>query len=187
MGGIRPERRRRGPPPTYRGKRRRRVSPEAEEEAIKTADYFLGPFIGDVTSWNEYGSDAGNPRRELQHAIALVECALSDKSAADIFQFCYLGPSPFIELARKAAIPILKRARPAAGRNSLSWRDQLIAKIIEAVCSRHNLKPTRNAGSRDTEHDPSGCSVVAEALRRRGIKLGEKRITNEIWLKRTSH
>jgi hypothetical protein len=190
MHGVRPQHRRHGPPTTHGRKRKRRISRAAEEEAIKTADYFLGPFIGDVTSWNEYGSDAGNPRRELQHAIALVECALSDKSAADIFQFCYLGPSPFIELARKAAIPILKRARPAAGSKSgppsLSWRDRLIIEAIKEVCVRHELNPTRNPGSRDEEHDPSCCSVVAEALRRRRIKLGEKRITDEIWPKRTS-
>jgi len=182
MHGIRPQRKRQ--------RRRRHVSPAAEEEAIKTATYFLGRVIADITSWDEHGTDAGSPKRELQHAIGLVECALSESDKSDIFQFCYLGPSPFIELARKAAIPILKRARPPvgskSGAHSLSWRDQLIIEAIRAVCFRHNLKPTRNPGSRDKEHDPSGCSVVAEALRRRGIKLGEKRITDEIWRKRTS-
>jgi hypothetical protein len=170
MHGVRP-----------RGKRRRRVSPAAEEEAIKTAPYFLGRFIKEVTSWDEQGTDAGSPKRELQHAIALIECVLGDKAADGI---------PGIKIARKAAIPILKRARPPAGRkpgaHSLSWRDQLIIEAIRAVCARHNLKPTRNPGSRDEEHDPSGCSVVAEALRRRGVKLGEKRITEKIWPKRTA-
>jgi len=168
-----------------RRKRRRRVSPEVEEEAVRTALHFLFPLK--VASWDEYGSDAGNPARELQHAIGLVECALSEKSANDIFQFCSLGPSPFIEFALKAAIPILKQARPPAGSgpHSLSWRDQLIIVTIRAVRARHNLKPTRNPASRDEEHDPSGCSVVAKALGRLGIPLSEKRITDEIWLKRT--
>jgi hypothetical protein len=169
MHGVRPE-----------GKRRRRVSPAAKEEAIKTATYFLGRLIRNITSWNEHGTDAGSPKRELQHAIGLIECVLGDEAANGI---------PAIEIARKAAIPILKRARPPAGRkpgaHSLSWRDQLIIGAIEAVCSRHNLKPTRNPGSRDEEHDPSGCSSVAEALRRQGVKLSEKRITDEIWRKRT--
>jgi hypothetical protein len=156
-----------------RRKRKRRVSPEVEKEALRTALYLLGPFIKDVASWNEHGSNAGNPKRELQHAIAFIECVLSDEAADDI---------PGIEVARKAAIPILKRNQPAA-RNR--WRDQLIVKAIEAVCSRHNLKPTRNPGSRDKEHNPSGCSVVAELFRLLGIKLSEKRITDEIWLKRT--
>jgi len=191
MHGTRPERRRRGPPPNRR-KRRRCISRAAEEEAIKTATYFLGRAIKDVTSWDEQGSDSGNPERELRHAIGLVECALSeDQPPNDIFQFCYLPrPSPFIELARKAAIPILKRARPAAGSKpgprSLSWRDRLIIEAIRVVCAQHNLKPTRNAGSRDEEHDPSGCSVVAAALRRLGIELDEKTITDKIWPKRTS-
>ena len=110
MGGIHPDRRRRGPPPNRR-KRKRRVSLAEEEEAIQTASYFLGRFIADVASWDEQGTDAGNLQRELRHAIGLVECALSERDKSDIFQFCYLGPSPFIELARKAAIPILKRAR----------------------------------------------------------------------------
>jgi hypothetical protein len=177
MHGVRP-----------RGKRKRRVSPAAEEEAIKTAIFFLKRCIADVMSWDEQGSDAVNPERGLRHAIGLVECALSDKSASDIFQFCDLGPSPFIELALKAAIPILKRARPPAGSKSgppsLSWRDLLIIEAIRAVCARHNLKPTRNPGSRDTEHDPSGCSVVAKAFRTLETDLNEKRIT-KIWAKRS--
>src|SRR5262245_9942374 len=120
------------------------------------------------------GSYAGNPKRKLQHAIALIECVLSHKTANRI---------PGIEIARKAAIPILKQNQPAAGENP--WRNELIIKASDAVCSRHDLKPTRNPGSRDKEHDPSGCSVVAELFRLLGIKLGEKRITDEIWLKRT--
>lgn len=168
MGGAGPRR-----------KRKRHVSLEDEEEAIKTATYFLGRLIADVTSWDEQGSDAGSPKRELQHAIALIECVLN--AAADDI--------PGIEIARKAAIPIFKRARPPAakkrGAHSLSWRNQLIIEAIRQVCARHNLKPTRNPGSRDEDHDPSGCSIVAEALRRRGIKLSEKRITDEIWPKRT--
>jgi hypothetical protein len=165
------------------------VSLAAEEEAIQTASYFLGRAIADVTSWDEQGTDAGNPERELRHAIGLVECALSESDKSDIFQFCYLGPSPFIELARKVAIPILKRARPPVGSkpgpHSLSWRDQWIIKAIEEVCARHKLNPTRNPGSMDENHDPSGCSIVAKALRRWGVELSEKRITNEIWPKRT--
>jgi hypothetical protein len=159
---------------------RRRIPPAAEEEAIKTATYFLGPLLADVSSWNERGTDADSLKRELQHAIALVECVLSDEAADNI---------PAIGIARKVAIPILKRARPPVGRKPgaqrLSRRDQLVVKAIEAVCARHNLRPTRNPGSRDEEHDPSGCSVVAEALRRWEIELGEKRITDEIWPKRT--
>jgi hypothetical protein len=182
MGGIRPERRRRGPPLTHGRKRRRRVSPAAEEEAIKTATYFLGRIIADVTSWDEQGTDAGNPARELRHAIAFIECVLGDEAADGI---------PGIKIARKAAIPILKRARPPAGSksgaHSLSWRNQLIIEAIRQVCARHNLKATRNVGNRDEEHDPSGCSVVAEALRRREIELSESRITKEIWAKRTPH
>src|SRR5262249_3585657 len=177
--------------PPNRPKRKRRVSlAAAEEEAIQTATYFLERLIADVTSWDERGTDAGNPERELRHAIGIVECALSESDKSDIFQFCYLGPSPFIEFARKAAIPILKRARPPAGTksgpHSLSWRDQLIIEAIKAVCVRHKLRPTRSPGSMDESHDPSGCSIVAKALRKCGVELSEKRITNEIWPKRTS-
>jgi hypothetical protein len=160
-------------------KRRRRVSPTVEEEAIKTAGSLLGRFFLDVTSWDEQGTDAGSPERELRHAIALIECVLSEVPAG----------TPGIEVARKAAIPILKRARPPAARKrgalSLSWRNQLFIEAIKAVCAQYNLKPTRNPGSRDEQHDPSGCSILAEALRRHGVKLGEKRITDEIWPKRT--
>ena len=170
-----------------RGKRKRRVSPEVEEEAVRTALHLLFPLK--FASWDEYDSDADNPALELQHAIVLVECALSeDQPPNDIFQFCYLPrPSPFIELARKAAIPILKRARPPAGSKSgaHSWRDQLIIETIRAVGAQHNLKATRNPASRDEEHDPSCCSVVAKALGKLGSPLSEKRITDEIWLKRT--
>jgi hypothetical protein len=162
------------------GKRRRRVPAAAEEKAIKTATYFLGRVIIDVASWDEQGTDAGSPKRELQHAITLIERVLDDEAADGI---------PCIEIARKAAIPILKRARPPAGRksgaHSLSWRNQWIIEAIRAVCAQHNLKPTRSPASRDEGHDPSACSIVAEALRRRGVKLSEKRVTDEIWLKRT--
>src|SRR5262245_15778256 len=177
MHGGRPERRRRGPPTKHGRKRRRRVSPAAEEKAIETATYFLGRIIADITSWDEQGTDAGSPKRELRHAIAFIECVLSDEAANDI---------PGIKIARKTAIPILKRARPPAGEKSgaLSWRDQLIIEAIRQVWARHNLKPTRNPGNRDEEHDPSGCSVVAKALRRRGIELSEKRIAEQIWAKR---
>jgi hypothetical protein len=141
----------------------------------------LGRAIKDVSSWNEHGTDAGSPQRELQHAVALIECVLQDEAADNI---------PGIEIARKAAIPIIKRARPPAGMkrgaHSRSWRDQLIIEAIKAVCWRHEFKPTRNPESRDEDHDPSGCSIVAEALRSSGIELSEKRITDEIWRKRTS-
>lgn len=180
MHGAHPERRRRGPPTTHRGKRRRRVSPEGAKEALRTALYLLGPFIGDVASWNEHGSDAGNPKRELRHAIALIECVLGHKIANDI---------PGVGLARDAAIPILKRNCPPAGKKwgdyPLPWRNRLIVEAIEAICSRHDLKPTRNPGNRDDEHDPCGCSVVAELFRLAGIELSEKRIVDEIWFKRT--
>jgi hypothetical protein len=164
-----------------REKRRRRVSPAVKEEAVATARYFLRRVILDVSSWNEHGTDADSPQRELQHAIALIECVLGDEAADNI---------PGIEIARKAAIPIIKRARPPAGSKpgarSLSWRDQLIIEAIKAVCYRHKLKPTRNPESRDEDHDPSGCSIVAEALPSFGIELSEKRITDEIWPKRTA-
>jgi hypothetical protein len=181
MHGVRPQHRRRGPPTTHGRKRKRRISRAAEEEAIETATYFLGRLIADVTSWNEQGTDAGSSKRELRHAIAFIECVLSDEAADGI---------PGIKIARKAAVPILKRARPPAGSKSgppsLSWRDRLIIEAIKEVCVRHELNPTRNPGSMDEDHDPSGCSIVAKALCKLGIKLGEKRITKEIWPKRTS-
>jgi len=163
-----------------RGTRKRKISPAIEKEAVKTALELLGRFIKNVSYWNEHGTDADSPKRELRHAIALIECVLGDEAADNI---------PGIEVARKAAIPIIRQARPPVGRkrgaHSLSWRDQLIIEAVEAVCRRHKLKPTRNPGSRDENHDPSSCSIVAEALRSFGIELGEKRITDKIWAKRT--
>ena len=122
------------------------------------------------------GSYAGNPKRKLQHAIALIECVLSHKTANRI---------PGIEIARKAAIPILKRARPPIrkrGSYSLTLRDQSIVEAVASICRQYDFKPTRNPASRDEEHAPCGCSIVADALSKLGIKLGEKRITN-IWFK----
>ncbi len=61
-----------------------------------------------------------------------------------------------------------------AGRNVAdTWlRDVAIAVLVIMAVERWNLKPTRNRASKR----PSGCSVIAAGLSRRGHNIGERQL-----------
>jgi hypothetical protein len=69
----------------------------------------------------------------------------------------------------------------SAGRNTYdNWqRDIGIACLVYLAKERLGLRPTRNREQR-RRRQPSACSIVATALGRRHINVGEKRVEN-IW------
>ena len=71
------------------------------------------------------------------------------------------------------------RGEPRRGRGHTEWdnkvRDVGIIVLAEKVCRAFSLEPTRNEATRNW---PCAASVVAKALKRKGIKLEEKRIAN---------
>jgi hypothetical protein len=56
-------------------------------------------------------------------------------------------------------------------------RDQTLMALIVLACLRFGLQPTRNRAAKITGH-PCGASLVAPAVRRRGIKISEIRLAN---------
>jgi hypothetical protein len=148
------------------------------QDALDEARRLLAPLSKDIMSWTEQGAGTVDPAKELRHAIFLVECLANDN---------ILDGHSLAELVRKAAIPILKRARPATGQegwraNSFALRDQVIAAAVDQIHRQYGFDPTRSPG-----HPPDkecACSIVAKALKKLGIdRPGEKTIATDIWPK----
>jgi hypothetical protein len=127
-------------------------------------------------------ADTSSPKKKFTAASALVEGALDEAGwALNAAEYalneavkCRLNkratdaiadaiPSiadaiPFIELARRIAIPVIKRGQPAKGRwgrhsDLDSSRNQLIAETVESISQQHRLSQEQ------------ASSVVSEALR----------------------
>jgi hypothetical protein len=103
--------------------------------AIEEASRQLRPLFIDVTSWSKREADTNNPKRELESALALVETFVNDSD---------LDGHPFAEIVRKAAIPVLRRARPPVGRRGRhsdlnAMRNQRIAATVAAIQEQFNL------------------------------------------------
>jgi len=113
-------------------KRRKHVDDEA---AIEEACRQLRPLFINVTSWSERKADTNDPKRELESALALVENFVNDSE---------LDGHPFAEIVRKAAIPVLRRARPPVGRRGHhsdlnATRNQRIAGTVAAIQEQFKL------------------------------------------------
>src|SRR5438132_13894538 len=64
--------------------------------------------------------------------------------------------------------------------DSLLLRDRWIAAVVEHICRRYDFDATRNEATKEAGRE-CGCSIVAEALKRLGIKrLGESQVAT-IW------
>jgi hypothetical protein len=89
--------------------------------------------------------------------------------------------------AREAIIAALQRARTRPRKKgelreqTNALRDQWIAEAVALTCRDGTFSPTRNKDAKATrDRKESGCSIVAEALRRLGLKLAEKSVA-DIW------
>lgn len=60
-----------------------------------------------------------------------------------------------------------------------SLRDQRIAEMVAATCNKR-FHAKRGSATKDHERRESACSIVAQALRKLGFKLSEKRV-EAIW------
>ena len=58
-------------------------------------------------------------------------------------------------------------------------RDLAICLLIQLACKEFGVAPTRNSAS---VKKPSGCSLVAAALKRNRIRLDERSVQQHIWL-----
>jgi hypothetical protein len=136
--------------------------------AIEEACRCLRSLFADVVSWNERGADTISPKKKFKATIALVENALGGaKYALDEALKCALNKEaadtiantiPFIELARKVAIPELRQARPPKGRwghhSDLSAsRNRTIAETVRSIRKQFGLSQEQ------------ASSVVSEALK----------------------
>ena len=150
---------------------------ERVQDAIFEAELWLGRLF--VTSWTKQGANTDDPKRELEHAVALVQCFV-DNAVLDGYPF-------LAEVVREVAIPVLKRARPAKGRakgrnrDSVALRDRVIADTVEHIHQKYGYAYTRSPGHKSTE---SAASITARALKRLGMKKpSEKTIGTDIWPK----
>jgi hypothetical protein len=159
-------------------------SSDKEAAAIKEASQRLCRLFINVVSWSERGAGTNNPKTEFESALALVECFVNDSA---------LDGHPLAKTVRKAAIPILRRARPPIGRHGRhadlnSSRDRVIAETVEAICKQHGLYATRNEATKD-ENRVSASWVVSKALmstvlehRRAYRRLIEEQNADPAWI-----
>ena len=139
------------------------------DEAVKHAGRILKRL--DVFSWNE---PATSRQRELEATIAALETILSEAKQT----------LSSIELVCAAILPRLKKARPAKekhGRRKEDFllRNQVIVEAVAAVHQQYGYPPYGNPGS-PSKDQVTAFSIVAEALRRRGINTGVQGV-RKVW------
>jgi len=130
------------------------ISKFNDAAAIEEASRHLRRLFVDSISWNE-GADTSSPKKKFEASIALVEGVLAEaEGALNEAAKCRLNKRakdaianaiPFIELARKAAIPELRQARPATGprwgrhRDLNASRNQTIAETVVSIREQFGL------------------------------------------------
>ena len=167
------------------------ISKFNDAAAIEEASRHLRRLFVDSISWNE-GADTSSPKKKFEASIALVEGVLAEaEGALNEAAKCRLNKRakdaianaiPFIELARKAAIPELRQARPSIGRHGQhgdlnASRNQTFAETVVSIREQFGLSQER------------ASSVVSEALKslvlehRRVLKLLiKKRGADPAWI-----
>jgi len=167
------------------------ISKFNDAAAIEEASRHLRRLFVDSISWNE-GADTSSPKKKFEASIALVEGVLAEaEGALNEAAKCRLNKRakdaianaiPFIELARKAAIPELRQARPSIGRHGQhgdlnASRNQTFAETVASIREQFVLSKER------------ASSVVSEALKslvlehRRVLKLLiKKRGADPAWI-----
>jgi len=167
------------------------ISKFNDAAAIEEASRHLRRLFVDSISWNE-GADTSSPKKKFEASIALVEGVLAEaEGALNEAAKCRLNKRakdaianaiPFIELARKAAIPELRQARPSIGRHGQhgdlnASRNQTFAETVASIREQFVLSQER------------ASSVVSEALKslvlehRRVFKLLiKKRGADPAWI-----
>jgi hypothetical protein len=169
------------------------------KKAIEEAEWHLRPLTTpalswSIISWNDPDA-VRDPKAEFYAAVGFVDALLNPdpkrdkegRQAADSF----LGE--YARLVRENIIPALWRGRPPKRQKRDqrpkqqkkgppdSLRDRWIAAVVEDICRRYGFNPTRNPATKEKESRPSACYIVAEALKRLGIKrLGESHVAT-IW------
>ena len=172
------------------------ISKFNDAAAIEEASRHLRRLFVDSISWNE-GADTSSPKKKFEASIALVEGVLAEaEGALNEAAKCRLNKRakdaianaiPFIELARKAAIPELRQARPSIGRHGQhgdlnASRNQTFAGTVASIREQFVLSQER------------ASSVVSEALKslvlehRRVLKLLiKKRGADPAWIEAVSY
>lgn len=167
------------------------ISKFNDAAAIEEASRHLRRLFVDSISWNE-GADTSSPKKKFEASIALVEGVLAEAEGALNEAAKYrlnkrakdaiANAIPFIELARKAAIPELRQARPSIGRHGQhgdlnASRNQTFAETVASIREQFVLSQER------------ASSVVSEALKslvlehRRVLKLLiKKRGADPAWI-----
>lgn len=162
-----------------------------DEAAIEEASRHLRRLFVDGISWSE-GADTSSPKKKFEASVALVQDALAEAECAlNEAVKCALNKKaknaiadaiPFIKLARKAAIPELRQARPPKGRHGQrsdlnAPRYQTIAETVASIREQFGLSQER------------ASSVVSEALKslvleRRGVfrRLIKERKADPAWI-----
>jgi hypothetical protein len=144
------------------------------EKAVEEARARLRWLTIDCSPWT--GLDPKNDwKNEFYDAVEFVARILNDDAADSLLQKYAPGPG-----ARDAIISVLRRGCPgprSVGHPPNSLRDRWIASTVAVVCMDARFAPTRNSA---TGTRACGCSIVAKALGKLGIKLSEKRV-RDIW------
>jgi hypothetical protein len=153
--------------PSHRGSTTKRIDDEA---AIEEASRRLRPLLADVISWNE---SSVPPKKKFKAAIGLVDGVLDNaEGALNKAEYalheamkCRLNERAKhlvadIELARKAAIPELRQARPAKGRRHGQYKD------LNASRNQRIAETVASMGKQFEMSQEQASWVVSETLKR---------------------
>jgi hypothetical protein len=176
------------------------ISKLNDAAAIEEASRHLRRLFVDSISWSE-GADTSSPKKKFGASMGLVEGALAEaecalkassaslneamkcalnkraKNAIDSAMDAIANAIPFIELARKAAIPELRRARPAIGRwgqhgDLNASRNQTIAETVASIGKQFGLSQEQ------------ASSIVSEALK--SLVLEHRRVFRSLTKERAA-
>ena len=111
-------------------------------------------------------------RIELTLDLAREDCKIS----RPVLQY-------LCELLRRDETRPNSRAKRGRSKRALLQRDQGIVLTVRQVCWEHGFAATRNREPSGEAPGASGCSIVADALTRLGIRMTERAV-EAIWARR---
>ena len=133
--------------PTVKIAEEKRVK-DAVEEAVRRLRPLTHARSWSIVTWADPTND---PKDEFYAAIELVDAVLSQLDADS-------PVGTFARIAREAAIPVLRRARPPTQKKDSSrsqkknsspryvLRDRWIAAVVDQICSRYGFDANSQRG-----------------------------------------
>jgi hypothetical protein len=173
-------------PPTIWDKATKAAAVDWLEHAVATSAHAESDLKTNSDHWIEENAPT-KLRGDIDRQLQVIEAAEAGDHVAHnslvklYWSMVNAGETPplFVTsyVGRANLRPAPRRPRGKHTPHQHLHRDQTLMALIVLACIRFGLQPTRNRAAKIAGH-PCGASLVAPAVRRRGIKISEIRLAN---------